>query len=117
MGWGQVLRLLSMLDALVSQRACKGAVLHLLSGSAPGEEPLAELFPALLALLAPPPPDHAPQQQQCSELVATVLQSLCDQVRRRGHRAGAPLAQTNGRGEVFIIAVGSNENSRAAVDQ
>uniref|UniRef100_A0A8C5F8H8 Vir like m6A methyltransferase associated n=1 Tax=Gadus morhua TaxID=8049 RepID=A0A8C5F8H8_GADMO len=77
------LRLLSMLDALVSQRACKGAVLHLLSGSPPGEDQLAELFPSLLALLAPPT-DHAPQQQQqqqqqCSELVATVLQSLCDQ--------------------------------------
>ncbi|XP_030226037.1 protein virilizer homolog isoform X4 [Gadus morhua] len=82
-GWGQALRLLSMLDALVSQRACKGAVLHLLSGSPPGEDQLAELFPSLLALLAPPT-DHAPQQQQqqqqqCSELVATVLQSLCDQ--------------------------------------
>ncbi|CAL8290826.1 unnamed protein product [Merluccius merluccius] len=77
--WGQVLRLLSLLDALVSQRACKGAVLHLLSGSAPADEQLAELFPSLLALLAPPT-DHSPQQQQhCSELVATILQSLCDQ--------------------------------------
>ena len=95
MCWGQALRLLSMLDALVSQRACKGAVLHLLSGSQPGEDQLAELFPSLLALLAPPT-DHAPQQQQqqqqqCSELVATVLQSLCDQVRRREHRCGTPL--------------------------
>ncbi|CAL8247193.1 unnamed protein product [Lota lota] len=80
--WGQALRLLSMLDALVSQRACKGAMLHLLSGSAPADEQLVELFPSLLALLAPPT-DHSPQQQQqqqqCSELVATILQSLCDQ--------------------------------------
>ncbi|KAJ3597257.1 hypothetical protein NHX12_000785 [Muraenolepis orangiensis] len=80
--WGQALRLLSLLDALVSQRACKGAVLHLLAGSAvPVDEQLVELFPALLALLTPPPAaaDHGPQQQHCGELVATILQSLCDQ--------------------------------------
>ncbi|XP_056142523.1 protein virilizer homolog [Lampris incognitus] len=76
--WGQVLRLLSLLDALVSQRACKSAALHLLSGSSPGDEPLADLFPLLLSLLAPPA-DHSLQQQHCSDLVGTILQSLCDQ--------------------------------------
>uniref|UniRef100_UPI0037E9748B protein virilizer homolog isoform X2 n=1 Tax=Semicossyphus pulcher TaxID=241346 RepID=UPI0037E9748B len=82
--WGQVLRLLSLLDALVSQKACKSAALHLLSGSVSGDEQLADLFPLLLSLLVPPA-DHSlqqqqqQQQQQCSELVGTVLQSLCDQ--------------------------------------
>uniref|UniRef100_A0A6Q2XCH6 Virilizer N-terminal domain-containing protein n=1 Tax=Esox lucius TaxID=8010 RepID=A0A6Q2XCH6_ESOLU len=77
-GWGQVLRLLSLFDALVSQRACKIAALHLLSGSAPGDETPAELFPLLLALLVPAA-DHALPQQHCAELVGTILQSLCDQ--------------------------------------
>lgn len=76
--WGQVLRLLSLVDTLVSQKACKVAVLHLLSGSVAGDEQLAELFPSLLSLLVPPT-DHSIQQQQCSELVGTILQSLCDQ--------------------------------------
>uniref|UniRef100_A0A671UJ73 Vir like m6A methyltransferase associated n=1 Tax=Sparus aurata TaxID=8175 RepID=A0A671UJ73_SPAAU len=76
--WGQVLRLLSLTDALVSQKACKSATLHLLSGAVSGDEQLAELFPTLLSLLVPPN-DHSLQQQQCSELVGTVLQSLCDQ--------------------------------------
>nr|XP_046254709.1 protein virilizer homolog isoform X2 [Scatophagus argus] len=76
--WGQALRLLSLMDALVSQKACKSAALHLLSGSVPGDEQLADLFPLLLSLLVPPT-DHALQQQQCSELVGTILQSLCDQ--------------------------------------
>ncbi|XP_028436576.1 protein virilizer homolog [Perca flavescens] len=76
--WGQVLRLLSLMDALVSQKACKSAALHLLSGSVSGDEQLADLFPLLLSLLIPPA-DHSLQQQQCSELVGTVLQSLCDQ--------------------------------------
>lgn len=79
MCWGQVLRLLSLMDALVSQKACKSATLHLLSGSVSGDEQLADLFPLLLSLLVPPT-DHSLQQQQCSELVGTVLQSLCDQV-------------------------------------
>ncbi|KAL0985360.1 hypothetical protein UPYG_G00155920 [Umbra pygmaea] len=77
-GWGQILRLFSLVDALVSQRACKIAALHLLSGSAPGDETLADLFPLLLALLVPRA-DHALPQQNCAELVGTVLQSLCDQ--------------------------------------
>uniref|UniRef100_A0A8C4E0B7 Vir like m6A methyltransferase associated n=1 Tax=Dicentrarchus labrax TaxID=13489 RepID=A0A8C4E0B7_DICLA len=76
--WGQVLRLLSLMDALVSQKACKSAALHLLSGSVSGDEQLADLFPLLLSLLVPPA-DHSLQQQQCSELVGTILQSLCDQ--------------------------------------
>lgn len=78
--WGQALRLLSLMDALVSQRACKSAALHLLSGSVSGDEQLADLFPLLLSLLVPPA-DHSLQHQQCSELVGTILQSLCDQVR------------------------------------
>uniref|UniRef100_A0A4W5JEP2 Vir like m6A methyltransferase associated n=1 Tax=Hucho hucho TaxID=62062 RepID=A0A4W5JEP2_9TELE len=77
-GWGQVLRLLSLFDTLVSQRACKIATLHLLSGSAPGDESLADVFPLLLSLLVPAA-DHALPQQHCAELVGTVLQSLCDQ--------------------------------------
>lgn len=81
MCWGQVLRPLSLLDALLSQKACKSAALHLLSGSVSGDEQLAELFPLLLSLLVPPT-DHSLQQQQCSELVGTMLQSLCDQVSR-----------------------------------
>ncbi|XP_037532226.1 protein virilizer homolog isoform X2 [Nematolebias whitei] len=76
--WGQVLRLLSLMDALASQRACKSATLHLLSGSVSGDEQLADLFPLLLSLLVPPS-DHSLQQQQCSVLVGTILQSLCDQ--------------------------------------
>lgn len=79
MFWGQVLRLLSLMDALVSQRACKSATLHLLSGSVSGDEQMADLFPLLLSLLVPPT-DHCLQQQQCSELVGTIAQSLCDQV-------------------------------------
>lgn len=80
MCWGQVLRLLSLMDALASQRACKSATLHLLSGSVSGDEQLADLFPLLLSLLVPPTV-HSLQQQQCSVLVGTILQSLCDQVR------------------------------------
>lgn len=79
MCWGQVLRLLSLTDALVSQKACKSAALHLLSGSVSGDEQLADLFPLMLSLLVPPT-DHSLPQQQCSELVGTMLQSLCDQV-------------------------------------
>ncbi|XP_054637823.1 protein virilizer homolog isoform X2 [Dunckerocampus dactyliophorus] len=76
--WGQVLRLLSLTDALASQRACKSAMLHLLSGSVSGDEQMVDLFPLLLPLLVPPS-DHSLQQQQCSELMGTILQSLCDQ--------------------------------------
>uniref|UniRef100_A0A3Q2ZQP3 Vir like m6A methyltransferase associated n=1 Tax=Kryptolebias marmoratus TaxID=37003 RepID=A0A3Q2ZQP3_KRYMA len=76
--WGQVSRLLSLMDTLASQRACKSAALHLLSGSVSGDEQLADLFPLLLSLLVPPA-DHSLQQQQCSVLVGSVLQSLCDQ--------------------------------------
>ncbi|XP_068180456.1 protein virilizer homolog isoform X2 [Antennarius striatus] len=76
--WGQVVRLLSLMDTLVSQKACKSAVLHLLSGSVFADEQLADPFPMLLSLLIPPS-EHSLQQQQCSELVGTILQSLCDQ--------------------------------------
>lgn len=67
------------MDTLVSQKACKSAALHLLSGSVLGDEQLADLFPPMLSLLLPPA-DHSLQQQQCSEVVGTILQSLCDQV-------------------------------------
>lgn len=87
--WGQVLRLLSLVDALVSQKACKVAALHLLAGSVAGDEQLAELFPLLLSLLVPPT-DHSIQQQQCSELLGTILQSLCDQVRHRKRHERSP---------------------------
>ncbi|XP_024122947.1 protein virilizer homolog isoform X3 [Oryzias melastigma] len=76
--WGQVLRLLSLMDALVSQRACKSATLHLLSGSVSGDEQLADVFPLLLSLVVPPA-GHSLPQQQCSVLVGTIFQSLCDQ--------------------------------------
>lgn len=82
--WGQALRLLSLMDTLVSQKACKGAALHLLSGSVLGDEQLADLFPLMLSLLVPPA-DHSLQQQQCSEVVGTILQSLCDQVGCKVH--------------------------------
>lgn len=82
--WGQALRLLSLMDTLVSQKACKCAALHLLSGSVLGDEQLADLFPPMLALLVPPA-DHSLQQQQCSEVVGTILQSLCDQVGCEAH--------------------------------
>lgn len=77
--WGQALRLLSLMDTLVSQKACKSAALHLLSGSVLGDEQLADLFPLMLSLMVPPA-DHSLLQQQCSEVVGTILQSLCDQV-------------------------------------
>ncbi|XP_028325916.1 protein virilizer homolog isoform X1 [Gouania willdenowi] len=76
--WGQALHLLSLLDALVSQRACKSATLHLLSGLVAGDEQMVDLFPLLLSVLTPPT-DHSLQRQQCSILVGTILQSLCDQ--------------------------------------
>ncbi|CAG11921.1 unnamed protein product, partial [Tetraodon nigroviridis] len=76
--WGQALRLLSLMDTLVSQKACKSAALHLLSGSVLGDEQLADLFPLMLSVLVPPA-DHSLQQQQCSEVVGTIFQSLCDQ--------------------------------------
>ncbi|KAM9309822.1 protein virilizer homolog isoform 2-T2 [Pholidichthys leucotaenia] len=76
--WSQVLRLLSLMDAVVPQRACKSASLHLLSGTVSGDEQLADLFPLLLSMLMPPV-GHSLQQQQCSVLVGTILQSLCDQ--------------------------------------
>ncbi|KAM9805980.1 protein virilizer homolog [Syngnathus typhle] len=76
--WAQVLRLLSLTDTLASQRAGKCATLHLLAGSVSGDEQMADLFPLLLPLLVPPT-NHSLQQQQCSELMGTILLSLCDQ--------------------------------------
>ncbi|KAJ8394573.1 hypothetical protein AAFF_G00043760 [Aldrovandia affinis] len=74
----QTARLLALLDSLTSHRACKVSALHLLSGASRGDERLAELFPCLVALLAPPT-DSNLHQQHCGELVASFFQSLCDQ--------------------------------------
>ncbi|KAJ8290980.1 hypothetical protein GJAV_G00019910 [Gymnothorax javanicus] len=74
----QTVRLLALLDSLASHRACKIAALHLLSGASRGDERLAELFPGLISLLAPPS-DGNLHQLQCGELVASFFQSLCDQ--------------------------------------
>lgn len=105
--WGQVLRLLSLIDALVSQKACKSAALHLLPGSVSGDEQLADLFPLLLPLLVPPT-DHSLQQQQCSEVVGTILQSLCDQVssilRIKANVCDKPL-QGKSKATIILISV------------
>ncbi|XP_035240011.1 protein virilizer homolog [Anguilla anguilla] len=75
---GQTARLLALLDSLASHRACKVAALHLLGGASRGDERLAELFPCLVSLLAPPT-DGNLHQQHCGELAASFFQSLCDQ--------------------------------------
>lgn len=84
------------MDTLVSQRACKSATLHLLSGSVSGDEQLADLFPLLLSLLVPPT-DHSIHQQQCSVLVGTILQSLCDQVKLEVHKFKKEKKSFNGK--------------------
>ncbi|XP_058878441.1 protein virilizer homolog isoform X2 [Acipenser ruthenus] len=71
-------RLFALLDSLVSHRACKVAVLHLLSGASKGDEKFPELFPSILGLLQPTG-DNNMHQQHCAEFIATVIQSLCDQ--------------------------------------
>ncbi|XP_076868822.1 protein virilizer homolog isoform X2 [Brachyhypopomus gauderio] len=82
----QLTRLLALLDTLVSQRSCKAATLALLGGSTRtegrgegrGEDKLTELLPSLLAMLLPPA-DASLSAQQNAELIATIIQSLCDQ--------------------------------------
>lgn len=79
-------RLLALLDSLASQRACKTAMLALLSGSArvegrsdvKVEDKLSELLPSLLAMLVLPA-DAGLSVQQNAELTASIFQSLCDQ--------------------------------------
>ncbi|XP_026856968.2 LOW QUALITY PROTEIN: protein virilizer homolog [Electrophorus electricus] len=82
----QLTRLLALLDTLVSQRSCKAATLALLGGSVRtegrgdgrGEDKLTEVLPCLLAMLLPPA-DASLTVQQNAELVASIIQSLCDQ--------------------------------------
>lgn len=66
-----------MLDTLASHKACKLAILHLISGTAKGDEKYAEVFQELLALMRTPADVI---QQQCAEYLGSILQSLCDQV-------------------------------------
>ncbi|XP_061459059.1 protein virilizer homolog isoform X3 [Rhineura floridana] len=74
---GQTTRLLALLDALASHKACKLAILHLINGTAKGDEKYAEIFPELLSLMRAAGDNII--HQQCTEYVASILQSLCDQ--------------------------------------
>uniref|UniRef100_A0A673LXC2 Protein virilizer homolog n=1 Tax=Sinocyclocheilus rhinocerous TaxID=307959 RepID=A0A673LXC2_9TELE len=79
-------QLLALLDSLASQRACKSAMLALLGGSARNEgrsdgkveDKLSDHLPSLVAMLVLPA-DAALSAQQNAELMASILQSLCDQ--------------------------------------
>ncbi|XP_025055201.1 protein virilizer homolog isoform X4 [Alligator sinensis] len=74
---GQTARLLALLDALASHKACKLAILHLISGTAKGDEKYVEVFQDLLALMRSAGDNVI--HQQCTEYVTSILQSLCDQ--------------------------------------
>lgn len=74
----QTTRLLALLDALASHKACKLAILHLINGTIKGDERYAEIFQDLLALVRSP--GDSVTRQQCVEYVTSILQSLCDQV-------------------------------------
>ncbi|XP_072548060.1 protein virilizer homolog isoform X2 [Salminus brasiliensis] len=82
----QLTRLLALLDSLASQRSCKAGMLALLGGSVRSEsrgegraeDKLTEMLPSLLAMLLLPA-DASLSVQQNAELVASVIQSLCDQ--------------------------------------
>ncbi|XP_023557147.1 protein virilizer homolog [Octodon degus] len=73
----QTTRLLALLDALVSHKACKLAILHLINGTIKGDERYAEIFQDLLALVRSP--GDSVIRQQCVEYITSILQSLCDQ--------------------------------------
>ncbi|KAF7691872.1 hypothetical protein HF521_010839 [Silurus meridionalis] len=82
----QLTRLLALLDSLVSQRSCKAAMLALLGGAIrsevrsegrPEEKPV-EILSILLSMLLPPV-DASLSMQQNAELIASIIQSLCDQ--------------------------------------
>ncbi|XP_036033561.1 protein virilizer homolog isoform X1 [Onychomys torridus] len=73
----QTTRLLALLDALASHKACKLAILHLINGTIKGDERYAEIFQDLLALVRSP--GDSVIRQQCVEYVTSILQSLCDQ--------------------------------------
>ncbi|XP_074125419.1 protein virilizer homolog isoform X7 [Sminthopsis crassicaudata] len=72
----QTTRLLALLDALASHKACKLAILHLINGTIKGDERYAEIFQELLALRST---GESVIHQQCVEYVMSILQSLCDQ--------------------------------------
>ncbi|XP_074843031.1 protein virilizer homolog isoform X3 [Carettochelys insculpta] len=74
---GQTTRLLALLDALASHKACKLAILHLVNGTIKGDEKYAEVFQELLSLMRSAGDNVI--HQQCAEYVASILQSLCDQ--------------------------------------
>nr|XP_034982331.1 protein virilizer homolog isoform X3 [Zootoca vivipara] len=74
---GQTARLLALLDALASHKACKLAILHLINGTVKGDEKYAEVFPELLSLMRAAGDNII--HQQCAEFLASILQSLCDQ--------------------------------------
>uniref|UniRef100_H0X9D3 Vir like m6A methyltransferase associated n=1 Tax=Otolemur garnettii TaxID=30611 RepID=H0X9D3_OTOGA len=73
----QTTRLLALLDALASHKACKLAILHLINGTIKGDEKYAEIFQDLLALVRSP--GDSVIRQQCVEYITSILQSLCDQ--------------------------------------
>ncbi|XP_064123974.1 protein virilizer homolog isoform X4 [Loxodonta africana] len=73
----QTARLLALLDALASHKACKLAILHLINGTIKGDERYAEIFQDLLALVRSP--GDSVIRQQCVEYITSILQSLCDQ--------------------------------------
>uniref|UniRef100_H0VED6 Vir like m6A methyltransferase associated n=1 Tax=Cavia porcellus TaxID=10141 RepID=H0VED6_CAVPO len=73
----QTTRLLALLDALASHKACKLAILHLINGTIKGDERYVEIFQDLLALVRSP--GDSVIRQQCVEYVTSILQSLCDQ--------------------------------------
>uniref|UniRef100_A0A8C6X959 Vir like m6A methyltransferase associated n=1 Tax=Naja naja TaxID=35670 RepID=A0A8C6X959_NAJNA len=74
---GQTTRLLALFDALASHKACKLAILHLINGTAKGDEKYTEVFLELLSLMQTPGENII--HQQCAEYLASILQSFCDQ--------------------------------------
>uniref|UniRef100_A0A8C9EIY2 Vir like m6A methyltransferase associated n=1 Tax=Pavo cristatus TaxID=9049 RepID=A0A8C9EIY2_PAVCR len=74
---GQTTRLLALLDALASHKACKLAILHLINGTTKGDEKYGEVFQELLALMRSVGDNVT--HQQSAEYVTSILQSLCDQ--------------------------------------
>ncbi|KAL7984173.1 hypothetical protein Chor_002743 [Crotalus horridus] len=75
---GQTTRLLALFDALASHKACKLAILHLINGTAKGDEKYTEVFLELLTLMQTAGENII--HQQCSEYLASILQSFCDQI-------------------------------------
>ncbi|KAE8599252.1 hypothetical protein XENTR_v10017120 [Xenopus tropicalis] len=73
---GQLARLLALLDSLAAHRACKVAILHLITGGK-GDERYAELFQELLTMMKSAADNVI--HQQCGEYVMSIIQYLCDQ--------------------------------------